>query len=68
MIRLTNYVGDSHFLRDDRGVPVDDAGRLLALALGATVAGAGGFEHRDGSTPILIFGTGSMLRDHRGAG
>jgi hypothetical protein len=30
-------VGDSHFLRDDRVVPVDDACRLVALALGAAV-------------------------------
>jgi len=47
-------VGDSHFLRDDRAVPVYDAGRLVALALGAAVAGAGGVDHRAGSSPISI--------------
>ena len=68
MICPDEHVGDYHFLRDDRAVPVYDAGRLVALALGAAVACAGGVDHRDGSSPSITFGTCSMLRGHRGSG
>ena len=65
---LTNHVGDSHFLRDGRAISIYDAGRLVALALGATVAGTGGVECRDGFSPIINFETCSMLGGHRGSG
>lgn len=68
MIRPDEYVGDSHFLRDGRAIPVDDAGRLVALALGAAVAGAGGVDHRDASSPVTTFRTCSMLRGNCGSG
>jgi len=46
MIRPDESCGRlSFFLRDDRAVPVYDAGRLVALALAAAVAAAGGAEH-----------------------